>query len=89
MLVLKSTGMMKQRRKFTVVIERDEEGFYIATVPSLRGCNTQAKTLDTLMKRVREAIEACLGSDDDRSGSLELSGHPTDFPMTRLPRLKG
>jgi predicted RNase H-like HicB family nuclease len=66
--------VMKQDRKFTVVIERDEEGYYVATVPSLRGCHTQAKTLDTLMKRVREAIEACLGSDDDKSGSLELVG---------------
>ena len=52
---------MKQARKFTVVIERDEEGYYVATVPTLRGCHTQAKTLDTLVKRVREAIEVCLG----------------------------
>jgi predicted RNase H-like HicB family nuclease len=54
---------MKTGRKFIVVIERDEKGYYVATVPSFRGCHTQAKTLDTLMKRVREAIEACLGSD--------------------------
>ena len=66
--------VMKRGRKFTVVIERDEEGFYVATVPSLRGCHTQAKTLDTLMKRVREAIEVCLGSEDTRFGSLELVG---------------
>jgi len=66
--------VMKRGRKFTVVIERDEEGFYVATVPSLRGCHTQAKTLDTLMKRVREAIEVRLGSEDNRFGSLELVG---------------
>jgi predicted RNase H-like HicB family nuclease len=66
--------VMKRGRKFTVVLERDEEGFYVATVPSLRGCHTQAKTLDTLMKRVREAIEVCLGSEDNRFGSLELVG---------------
>ena len=51
---------MKSKRKFTVVIERDEEGFYVATVPALRGCHTQAKTLDTLMKRVREVIDLCI-----------------------------
>jgi predicted RNase H-like HicB family nuclease len=45
---------MKNQRKFTVLIERDEEGYYVTTVPSLRGCHTQAKTLDTLMKRTRE-----------------------------------
>jgi predicted RNase H-like HicB family nuclease len=66
--------VMKPDRKFTVVIERDEEGYYVATVPTLRGCHTQAKTLDTLMKRVREAIEVCLDSEDDPSGSLELVG---------------
>ncbi len=65
---------MKHARKFTVVIERDEEGYYVATVPTLRGCHTQAKTLDTLMKRVREAIEVCLGRDDDQDRSLELVG---------------
>ena len=65
---------MKQVRKFTVVIERDEEGYYVATVPTLRECYTRAKTLDTLMKRVREAIEVCLGGDDDHTRSLELVG---------------
>ena len=65
---------MKQVRKFTVVIERDEEGYYVATVPTLRGCHTQARTLDTLMKRVREAIEVCLVGDDDQTHSLELVG---------------
>ncbi|MGD0793312.1 MAG: type II toxin-antitoxin system HicB family antitoxin [Terriglobales bacterium] len=51
---------MKAQRKFTVVIERDEDGYYVATVPVLRGCHTQAKNLDTLMKRVREVVELCL-----------------------------
>lgn len=46
--------------EFNVVIERDAAGYYVATVPALRGCHTQAKSLDTLMKRVREAIELCI-----------------------------
>ena len=64
---------MKARKKFTVVIERDEDGYYVATVPVLRGCHTQAKNLDTLMKRVREVVELCL-EDDEASPSLELVG---------------
>ncbi len=64
---------MKNQRKFTVVIERDDEGYYVGTVPTLRGCHTQAKTLDKLMKRVREAVELCLESEDGAS-SLELVG---------------
>jgi predicted RNase H-like HicB family nuclease len=47
-------------RDFNVIIERDSEGFYVASVPSLRGCHTQARSLDELMERVREAIELCL-----------------------------
>ena len=58
---------MKPKRKFTVLIEQDEEGYYVATVPALRGCHTQAKTLDTFMKRVREVVELCLESG---AGSL-------------------
>ena len=47
-------------REFSVVIEKDEDGYYVASVPVLRGCHTQAKSLDVLMKRIREAIELCL-----------------------------
>ena len=65
---------MKRPRKFTVLIERDEEGYYVATVPGLRGCHTQAKKLDTLMKRVRQAIELCLETDSNNAGPLELVG---------------
>ena len=64
---------MKTKRTFTVVIERDEEGYYVATVARLRGCHTQAKNLDTLMKRAREAIELCL-ADRRGVGPLELVG---------------
>ncbi len=65
---------MRNQRKFTVVIERDEAGYYVGTVPTLPGCHTQAKTLDTLMKRVREAVQVCLESEDGASRSLELVG---------------
>jgi predicted RNase H-like HicB family nuclease len=47
-------------REFHVVIERDEAGYYVATVPELPGCHTQAKSLDKLMVRIREAIDLCL-----------------------------
>ncbi len=46
--------------EFSVVIEKDEEGYFVASVPALRGCHTQAKSLDVLMKRIKEAIELCL-----------------------------
>jgi predicted RNase H-like HicB family nuclease len=43
--------------KFSVVIERDEDGYYVAHVSELPGCHTQAKTLDELLERIKEAIE--------------------------------
>jgi len=65
---------MKAKRKFTVLIERDEDGYYVASVPDLRGCHTQAKTLDTLMKRIHEAVELCLEVEGTRVEPLELVG---------------
>lgn len=48
------------KREFSVVIEKDEDGYYVGSVPELRGCHTQAKSLDELMERVEEAILLCL-----------------------------
>lgn len=47
-------------REFHVVIEQDEDGYFVSSVPELPGCHTQAKSLDKLMVRTREAIELCL-----------------------------
>ena len=52
-----------------MVIEQDEEGFFVASVPDLQGCHTQAKSLDTLMIRIREVIELCLADQKDHAGS--------------------
>jgi predicted RNase H-like HicB family nuclease len=65
---------MRPSRKFTVVIEKDEEGYFVATVPALHGCHTQAKNLDTLMKRTREVISLCLEEENNSPGALELVG---------------
>ena len=46
--------------KFAVVVENDEDGYYVASVPELPGCHTQAKTLDELMRRIRETKEVYL-----------------------------
>ena len=51
-------------REFSVVIEKDEDGYFVASVPTLKGCHTQAKSLDVLMKRAKEAIELCLEVED-------------------------
>jgi len=56
--------MAKNKKiRFAVVIERDEDGYYVADVPALRGCHTQARSLENLMRRIKEAMELCLGDD--------------------------
>jgi len=61
--------------RFSVVIERDEDGVYVASIPELPGCHTQSRTLDDLMVRVREAVELYLEVDEAvAEGRRELVG---------------
>lgn len=53
------------KKEFNVIIEKDEEGYYVSTVPELKGCHTQAKSLDELIERTREAIELCLEEESN------------------------
>lgn len=62
------------RREFNVIIERDADGYFVASVPTLAGCHTQAKSLDELMQRIREAIELCLEFEEDQQESLDFVG---------------
>ena len=55
----------EMKTKFNVLVERDEDGYYVATVPSLPGCHTQAKSLDDLIERAKEAIELYLEVEKD------------------------
>lgn len=59
-----------QKREFNVVIEQDTDGWYVASVPELRGCHTQARSLDELMIRVREAIALCLEVAGDTGSAV-------------------
>jgi predicted RNase H-like HicB family nuclease len=61
-------------KQFDVVVERDSEGFYVASVPALPGCHTQARSLDELMSRIREAIELFLEVQDDQPDQLDFVG---------------
>ena len=49
-----------EKTEFTAIIEKDEEGWFVADVPELEGCHTQAKTMDELIKRTKEAVALCL-----------------------------
>ena len=59
---------------FDVIIEEDDEGYYIASVPQLPGCHTQAKSLDEVTERIREAVELYLEVDGTPEQDLEFIG---------------
>jgi predicted RNase H-like HicB family nuclease len=74
--------MMKQ---FDVVIEKDSESYFVASVPALRGCHTQAKSLYVLMERIRESIELCLEVQGKYLNPLILWVF-NEFPLQNLPQ---
>jgi predicted RNase H-like HicB family nuclease len=61
-------------RDFDVIVERDADGYYVASVPALHGCHTQARSLDELMERIREAIALCLEVQGEPPESLDFIG---------------
>ncbi len=61
-------------RQFDVVVEKDSDGFFVVSVPALAGCHTQARSLDQLMERIKEAIELCLEAQDDDVEQLDFVG---------------
>jgi predicted RNase H-like HicB family nuclease len=62
------------KKDFTVIIERDEEGWLVADVPELQGCHTQAKTMDELIKRTKEVIQLCLEEQKEEEQKPEFVG---------------
>ena len=60
--------------QFDVVVEKDSDGFFVASVPALPGCHTQAKSLDELMSRIKEAIELCLEVEGIPETSMDFVG---------------
>lgn len=63
-----------KHREFSVVLEKDEAGWYVASVPELPGCHTQARSLDKLMIRIREAVALCLEVDGAEGSRSEFIG---------------
>jgi predicted RNase H-like HicB family nuclease len=86
-----SSGIHSVPRQFDVAIEHDEEGYYVASAPPITSCHTQARSLDEVTLRIREAIELCLEVEGTPGQTLEFNRHPAhyDRSMSRIPRATG
>jgi predicted RNase H-like HicB family nuclease len=60
--------------EFTVIIEKDEDGWYVATAPDMPGCYTQGKTIPQVLERIKEAIEVCVEADGEEMKPLKFVG---------------
>ncbi|MHB8360106.1 MAG: type II toxin-antitoxin system HicB family antitoxin [Thermoplasmataceae archaeon] len=58
--------------KYTVVLEKDEDGIYVATVPALPGCISDGKTVEEALTNIREAIQGFI--DDMKSDGEPIPG---------------
>ena len=59
---------------FSVIVEKDSDGFYVSTVPALHGCHSQAKSLNELLVRTKEVIELCLEEESSTYETNEFVG---------------
>ena len=66
--------MEKKVLDFTVMIEQDEDGWYVASVPDIQGCHTQGKTIPEVLERIKEAIELCLEADNEEIEPMDFIG---------------
>ena len=60
--------------EFNVIIEKDEEGWYVASVPEIQGCHTQGKTIQQVLERIKEAIGVCLKADGENIRPMKFIG---------------
>ena len=60
-------------RDLYVVIEKDQDGFFVGEVPQLKGCYSQGRSLDELMANIKEVVEMCL-EEQDIDGTSEFVG---------------
>ena len=70
-----SIFMTVTQKEFYVLIERDEDGYYIGEVPQLKACYSQGETIDELMKNIKEVIELCMEEESEESSSEFVGIH--------------
>ncbi len=62
------------KKNYSVIIERDADGYFVASVPALPGCHTQAKSMDQLLRRITEAIKLYLEVEGEKTERIDFIG---------------
>jgi len=76
---------------FKVIVEQDEEGYFVASAPAIPGCHSQGKTLDEVLTNIKEAIELCLEVAEkdefykEKIGFLKMNEAPRFLGITEVP----
>ncbi len=55
-----------KNRQFPVIVEKDEDGFYVVECPIFRGCYSQGRSLDEVLRNIKEVIELCLEEKENQ-----------------------
>ncbi len=76
------TKKMRNSHQLPIIVEKDEDGFYVVECPIFSGCYTQGKTLDQALKNIREVIELCL--EEKENQEILKSFHPQEISFHTL-----
>ena len=73
---------MKKECNLPILVEKDEDGFYVVECPVFSGCYSQGRTLDEAIKNIREVIDLCLEEKENQKILREF--HPQEFSFHTL-----
>jgi predicted RNase H-like HicB family nuclease len=74
---LNMKGKKKKELRLPVLVEKDEDDFYVVECPILPGCYSQGKTLDEALKNIHDVIELCL--EETKTKELVKTYKPKEF----------
>ena len=73
---------MRKIHQLPIIVEKDEDGFYVVECPIFSGCYTQGKTIDDALKNIREVIALCLEEEENKKAFSEY--HPQELSFHTL-----
>ena len=70
------------KKKFPILVEKDEDGFYVVECPVLEGCYSQGRTLDKALENIQEVIAICL--EEKRNREIYKNYQPQELSFHLL-----